>query len=228
MQTRCLEYIDITVCLEGKMNYYLNGERIELHAGDAIVFPKGSTRMRARSETPVSYASFNVIVPSDTHIEISGLVVGAADNKLAYLIELFSSEWISTTPRRPDKCAALFTYIYNSLLDSRNVDENLHVKQIKHYIKENISKEICLTTLSELLHFAPQYICYLFKKNTGMTITEYINQERVKKAKQLILSTDSPLYTISELCGFTNYNYFSNTFRKITGTGPAGYRKHTK
>jgi two-component system response regulator YesN len=225
IQTRQIEYTDITVCLEGKMTYYLNGEKIDLHSGDAIIFPKGCERMRTLSESPVSYASFNVFHQNDTGFSLSGLIPDAIDKKDLTIIELFATEWKNASPFRTEKCAALFSYLISSLLESVNDGENKHIRTIKRYVRNNISKEITLEEIANLLHFAPPYVCALFKKNTGMTIIEYVNAERIRVAKEEILTSDTPLFEIAERNGFKNYTYFSNLFKKLTGKTPSDFRK---
>ena len=225
IQTRQIEYTDITVCFEGKMTYYLNGERIDLHSGDAIVIPKGSLRMRALSDSPVNYASFNILHSDDLDLSLRGLIPDVIDKKIGNIIDLFAMEWESTSPFRIEKCTALFSYLISSLHESVHDGENKHIRTIKRYLRNNISKEITLGEIADLLHFAPPYVCALFKKNTGMTITEYINHERIKLSKQKMITTDTPLFEIAEMVGFSNYNYFSNLFKRHTGVSPSEYRK---
>ena len=90
---------------------------------------------------------------------------------------------------------------------------------------DNLASKISIKHIADHVHLAPQYVCTLFKKNVGMTITDFIDRERIDLAKRLMLISDRPLYEIAESCGFSDYNYFSNIFRKITGTCAREYRK---
>ena len=210
------------------MTYYYNGEKIILHSGDAIVFPVGSERIRVRSESPVSYASFNVFCRDFDLEGLSGFVGGALSKRDTYLVELFSNEWNSLSLFRQDKCIAIFSYLYFALLEAAKGGENQYIKRIKRYVEENVSSNISLNDVAELLHFAPQYVCSLFKKNTGMTLLEYVNSQKIDMAMKEILMSDMPLCVIAEKCGFSNYNYFSNLFKRYTGASPAVYRKMAK
>ena len=84
---------------------------------------------------------------------------------------------------------------------------------------------ISIKNIADTVHLAPQYLCTLFKKKTGMTVIEFMDRERIDLAKRLMLLSDSPLYEIAERCGFPDYNYFSSIFRKITGISAREYRK---
>lgn len=64
-----------------------------------------------------------------------------------------------------------------------------------------------------------------FRKNTGKSVGNYIQELRIKKACKLIEETNYPLKYIAPACGFSNEYYFSSVFTKITGITPAKYRK---
>jgi AraC-like DNA-binding protein len=223
-------YLDVTFCIKGRMVYQINGERVEIGAGDAIIFPPGSERSRERSETPVSYVSFNVWGPDDFMSERSGVVYGIADGRVRYLLDLFESEWGDASPHRVEKCTSIFFYLCSLIIESgcTEENENNNVKIIKGYIARHLTEDISLSDIAELSHFAPQYVCALFKKHTGMTLTDYRNRERIKRAKEMMLSTDRELLYIAENCGFASYNYFLRIFKKITGVTPKEYRKNSQ
>ena len=54
---------------------------------------------------------------------------------------------------------------------------------------------------------------------------QYLAEQRIDLAKRLILTQQEELHKISELCGFSDYNHFSHTFKKISGMSPMFYRK---
>ena len=62
-----------------------------------------------------------------------------------------------------------------------------------------------------------------------MNFNTFLRQERVRKAKELLLTTELRIYEISEECGFSNANYFSYVFKQETGEKPLDYqKKHRK
>ena len=218
-------YMDLTFCIEGEMVYFKDGERIELHSGDAVLFPPNSLRSRLKGDIPTSYISFNIFPPDDFIPLIDGYLKDALCEEIAYSIDTFEKEWHVLTPHRQERCYAIFSYIYYHLTDSACDTEKPHVKKIKQYVMDNLSSSISLDDIANHVHLAPQYICTLFKANVGMTVTEFITDQRIDLAKRLIITGTAPLYEISEQCGFTDYNYFSHTFKKITGISAASFRK---
>ena len=96
----------------------------------------------------------------------------------------------------------------------------------KDYIKKNLSHKITLADLSWNLHFSTVTLTEHFKKEFGMTITEYILQKRMKKAAQILSNDgDVSIKEISETCGFSDIEYFSRSFKQYYGVSPSTYRK---
>jgi transcriptional regulator GlxA family with amidase domain len=58
-----------------------------------------------------------------------------------------------------------------------------------------------------------------------MTVTDYINRTRVRRAEALLGKTALPMQAIAEQCGFSDANYFTRTFKKINDVSPNDYRK---
>jgi len=78
--------------------------------------------------------------------------------------------------------------------------------------------------LAQKFGFNEDYMLQLFKKNTGMTISQYINNRRIDAAKQLIAETDGKIVDIAYHVGFDNITYFHRLFKNMTGTTPQEYR----
>ena len=95
-------------------------------------------------------------------------------------------------------------------------------------IDANLAGNLSLRTLAETLNVSSSYLSTLFKKETGQTVTEYINQRRIKHAKHLLETTRLQIQTVAQHCGIVDVQYFSRVFKKITGTTPKEYRESLK
>jgi len=93
------------------------------------------------------------------------------------------------------------------------------------FIKSNFHKDISLQQVAENVEMSPNYLSSLFKKEVQMNLIEYINQVRIEKAKEILLSSSLKTYEVAEKVGFTDESYFSRTFKKFTGIRPVEYRK---
>lgn len=98
----------------------------------------------------------------------------------------------------------------------------------KNFIFNNIYKDIKLSQLAKLVNLNPNYLSELFSKEVGMTISRYIQKERIEEAKKLLSLTDYSLSDISTLLNFGAQSYFSTIFKKVTGVTPKEYKDLNK
>lgn len=93
------------------------------------------------------------------------------------------------------------------------------------YITQNLSADLRLETLCERAGFTPIYFHKLFKASTGKKLHEYVEEQRIKKAVDLLVSTDMSLAQIAYECGFSSQSYFSYAFKRSKGISPRAYAK---
>lgn len=86
-----------------------------------------------------------------------------------------------------------------------------------NYTLEDLGREIGLSK---------NFLCSAFKEIMGNTIFTYIHLARIKKAKGMLLETQSSIEEIAHSCGFENLSYFYRTFKKYSGGSPSNYRDH--
>ncbi|WP_058308605.1 AraC family transcriptional regulator [Gracilibacillus massiliensis] len=98
------------------------------------------------------------------------------------------------------------------------------INQALTYIHENYDYEIKVHDIAQTVHLHPGYLHRIFKQSMNMTINEYITKVRIDKAKMLLEKTEIPVTEISSYVGFSTSQYFSSTFKKITGLTPSKYR----
>lgn len=102
------------------------------------------------------------------------------------------------------------------------------IKSSLQYINQNYQDKLSLSIVAESLHTNPSYLSMLFKRNLGITFTEYLNQTRVSKSCSLLSTTNLSLSEISTKCGFEDQSYFSKVFKKEMGMSPKDYRNQNK
>jgi len=103
--------------------------------------------------------------------------------------------------------------------------KNVVVEQVKEYISRNLGKRLTLKEISEVFGYSPKYISLIFAKHAGVSFVEYVNAERVARARELLLMSDARVYEIAEQLGFESAFYFSKVFKKIEGVSPRDYMK---
>ncbi len=118
----------------------------------------------------------------------------------------------------------LFKYVKNNSKDSHNFNEK-RINQVFAYIGENLGRQITNDDLADVAGVTPQYFCEIFKEVTRQRPTEYLNQRRIDRAKELMLKF--PIRKISDISaevGFESSSYFSTVFKSLEGLSPNKYR----
>jgi len=102
--------------------------------------------------------------------------------------------------------------------------QSIILHQIYEYVNEHYANEISLSEMANALHLNYTYLSSYFKQRTQENLTSYINRVRTDKAKELLLDPSLSVSEISRLTGFSDHNYFSKVFKKMTGMTPVEYR----
>lgn len=93
------------------------------------------------------------------------------------------------------------------------------------YILKNIHEKITLNTLAEEVDLTPKYLSYLFRKETGQTLSSFIEDIRINRAKNLLVYSQYSYSHISHYLSFYSQSYFISIFKKKVGMTPKKYRE---
>lgn len=100
---------------------------------------------------------------------------------------------------------------------------------VKKFVLRSLGNEsLNRTVIAEHVHMNPDYLSYLFHKESGQSLSTYILQERMALAQKLLVTTNLTLQDISEHTGFASTSYFHKQFKRTYGVTPQQYRSmHT-
>ena len=101
----------------------------------------------------------------------------------------------------------------------------LRIETAVKYIKENLTEDLTLEKVAQQAALSPIHFHNSFKAAVGKTLREYVEEQRIKKAIHLLMSTEDSLTEIAFACGFSDSNYFSTRFKKIVGIPPTQFVK---
>ncbi len=120
-------------------------------------------------------------------------------------------------------------YIISRTIDYVNEVEqsNSIVSKAKNFVHEHYMEEISRTEVAASVFLTPEYMAKMFKKETGISLKQYINDYRITKAKELLASPDVRISDVAAEVGFDNFSYFSTVFKKTTGYTPNEYHNNT-
>ncbi|PMB53181.1 AraC family transcriptional regulator [Fischerella thermalis CCMEE 5201] len=98
--------------------------------------------------------------------------------------------------------------------------------QVTNYINDALNQDIKLADLAQLLGMSQSHFSRLFKRSMGLSPHQYLLQQRVERAKQLLKHTNQSLVEIALACGFDSHSHLSRQFRQLTGMTPKAYRSN--
>ncbi|MNV26258.1 HTH-type transcriptional activator Btr [compost metagenome] len=103
---------------------------------------------------------------------------------------------------------------------------NWIVEKTKQYIHDSYAqKGLTIHEVAKKNHVSPNYLSYLYKKNTGYNLWEYVIKLRMEESRSLILNTDLRRYEIAEKVGYESPEHFSKIFKKYYGISPSELKK---
>ena len=105
---------------------------------------------------------------------------------------------------------------------------SLLVQKVLTQIDTDLTADLSLNAQARLLNVNSSYLSTLFKKETGSTLTEYVNKKRIRHAVFLLNTTAMQIQMVAQHCGIPDVNYFTKTFKKYIGKTPKEYRDFIK
>jgi AraC-type DNA-binding domain-containing proteins len=136
-----------------------------------------------------------------------------------------------------DRCYTLedFKNLFYSIISELTApiadckNETDYIKDyVTEYINNHFSEDIYLDLLSDKLNITSSYLSHYFKIKTGVNFSDYLNNVRLNKAKELLADTDEKELSISRNVGYVNINTFIRVFKKYIGLTPGEYRKKVR
>ncbi len=98
---------------------------------------------------------------------------------------------------------------------------------IVNYVQKHLSEPVDIAALSKAMFISRTHLAVKFKKETGMTLTEFVLKEKIEEGKRLLRYTDKPISAIAVYLGFSSQSHFANVFKKYANSSPNEYRlKH--
>lgn len=127
----------------------------------------------------------------------------------------------------PEALRAFIDYTNEIVLDvlNRAGNERNVIAEVKAYIDQHVNEEISREELARMVFLNEDYLSRLFRKREGISITQYITERKIERAKSLLEIPEVSITMAAEGIGISNFPYFSKMFKRETGVSPSDYKK---
>lgn len=235
-----------TIAFEKEKTMLSEGDIVTIPPGTPyeLIFPKGSepeyyvvnfdfnyeaANQKARSPSPTHLFDrkdiFSVSCP-DLFADIFVLRNAAS---LQPILEEISNEDIKQTIHSSYLKSALMKYLLTKMMALSSKPANTKIdtliSDIKNYINLNHKNHITNNSIAKEFLYHPYYLNSLFLKHEGITMHKYIDEVRLRNAKDVLISSDKTISEIAFDCGFSSASYFTEFFTANTGMSPKEYRR---
>ena len=102
------------------------------------------------------------------------------------------------------------------------------VQKVMNYVNLNVAEPLTLKSLAAMCFISRSYLSALFRQESGSTLIDYINTQRVNRAAQLLVQNNHTIAAVAEEVGILDVNYFTKIFKKTLGVTPTRYRREHK
>ncbi|WP_054025702.1 helix-turn-helix domain-containing protein [Bacillus sp. FJAT-28004] len=221
----------------GMLHANLSHERVMLH------YVRNGERERIRTfvtESIIAEDEFGVLakrsrIRSEKNLMITGIALicraaieGGMHEEDAFTLSDFYIQQLEEKDTL-QAIGAIMTEVLFDFVDRVSEVRRGHyspaIQDSLHEIANHLYGDITLERLAECTNLSPNYLSSLFKKEVGLTISEYVQRERIEEAKRLLTLTDYPIADIAAWLNFNDQSYFNRVFKKWNGMSPKAYRK---
>lgn len=224
-------YSDITYVIQGNARYTINGVDYELSPGDMLCLPENSVREGITfSDRPMHCFSidFRLRDEKGEPVKLPFPVVSRIGNKQD-IISMLHTLYYTWSHRQTGyllKVHGLFLLILHRFYELivSNVDSSagdFRVKKVIRHIAEHYAEKPSVKKMAQLTGLNTSYFGTLFKRETGLSLNQYIIKVRIKNAENFLISGEYKVEEVAALCGFSDVNHFYRHFKVIMGFPPS-------
>ncbi len=249
LESSVIDFYHLMIVLKGNFTHIINGQEVQLNEGDALLLPPGTVRKRLFQKEFTDHVVFNFRMKKENDLKSPIRFKNAVTPYIRKLLDAYPCKFYNDLSHNYKFYISQNSKIDNSrdlavnkailhnhlnailiiLFDSLNPQtQNKYVNSILKYINDNITTPLSLADVCKAVHLSKEYVARVFKKEIGMTVTDYIIQQKLDLAKNMLLSDELSLSDISEKLGYQDYNYFSRLFKRQYGISPIKMKKDIK
>jgi AraC-like DNA-binding protein len=243
---------ELTCILKGKGNRIVGNSYEQFVEGDLVLLGSNLPHTWSSKQTENSYSEAIVIqfskefmapflaLPESNLIKnmletsFRGLSFGSDEPLITKMIELTESKGVDRIIRlfsllddlSKKESAFIASNTFHNVVSKKS---EMRINKVCVYIQNHFSGKISLKEVADLIHLTESNFCKFFKKATGKTYSNYVNEIRINEACRLLVQTEKTVSQVSFECGFETLSYFNRVFLEKKMVTPSKYKiNHVK
>lgn len=227
-KARFLDRSELIYVIEGALHLSIGGVALTLQAGDAYLVRRYTTLSGSRASEGVCsfYAvSFDCTLKKYDALYGRSLRLSSRSSQAQTLLNqlCFYSAREQNEGYLTDSAFAL---LLETLYNSRHRDpEKVQMHGIVQYINDHIALPLSIEEISEQFHYSADYIAKMFRQQFGVTIKQYVIEQKLSAAKRLLTASELSVAQVGQAVGFSDPVLFDKFFKYHVKTTPKKYRE---
>lgn len=229
-----MPYHGLSWVVSGKATYWFDGASVSAGPGDLVYVSPGSQR---RAVTDPLDPMHCLVLDFRCHHGEGGEIANLGFSSVTSLgfppglRDLYSrleQVWLEKSHGYPLEVRGLVSLILHRLVTACGTDPQARAQAprlqlIQRYIVEHYHQPLEVADLAALVQLHPRYFGAWFRQQTGLTVHQYLNRIRIRRAVDLLSTGGFQVGEVADRCGFNDIFYFSKVFRRLTGKPPRDY-----
>ena len=233
---RVLDCHVLILVLEGTLHITQDGNDFDVGAGETFLMAQGKEHYGTRaSKGRLSYLwvhfctddIWDTAPPHEWTFHIPEKYTAGSPSRLRRLFELVlqSSQRGCRNSEEMAVCALrLLLLELTAQADSVSPRTSELVQQVSLWVRQNCHRRLTVAEIARRFHYSADYLSSRFRRETGTTLSVFLNECRIELAKSLLSNETVSIKETAYSCGFADEKYFARAFRKSTGMTPSEYR----
>ena len=212
---------------EKEMSFYKAVQKGDIELVKKLMLPLKNEKLGSLSKNSLQNLKYHLVVLISMLTRFA--IEGGMNPESAYTlsdiyiqqVDLLSSE--EETEKIHEKI--IFDYTNRMAKIDKTLGLSKKVIKAMDYIYDNIQSKIRISDIAKKIDINPNYLCELFKKETGISINNFVKKKKIQAAEKLLIYEDFSVAELADIFGFASSSHFIETFKAETGLTPKAYKE---